>query len=48
MELLKTAGLPNCGRPSASVSQSAQLLLSALVNFGGAVLIEPEGVKQTV
>src|ERR1700690_1741311 len=39
--LLKTEGFPNSGWPTASFSQSAQPLLSALVNFLGALVMEP-------
>src|SRR5665647_1776641 len=41
MQLLNAAGLPKCGRPAASFSHSAQLPLSALVSFAGALDIEP-------
>src|ERR1039458_5739404 len=41
MQLLKAAGLPNSGWPSASFSQRAQPPLSALVSFLGALVIEP-------
>src|ERR1035438_3350630 len=41
MQLLKAAGLPNCGRPAAIFSQSVQPPLSSLVSFSGALLIEP-------
>src|ERR1035437_7365496 len=41
MQLLKAAGLPTPGRPSASFSQSVKPPLSALVNLAGALVIEP-------
>ena len=41
MQLLKAAGLPNSGWPSASFSQRVQPPLSALVSFLGALVIEP-------